>query len=98
MTEHQKHQSNSPLSVNRVLENIIKSSGLITQNISAKKRAVSLMQHNDENPCRCGFFPRWVQSYMLLLLYESFQNANQRIRRIILIPPLGAHTPYQWEP
>lgn len=56
MTEHQKHQSNSPLSVNRVLENIIKSSGLITQNISAKKRAVSLMQHNDENPCRCGFF------------------------------------------
>lgn len=57
MTEHQKHQSNSLLSVNRVLENIIKSAGLITKNISAKKeRAMSLMQHNDENPCRCMLF------------------------------------------
>lgn len=37
MTEHQKHQSNSPLSVNRVLENIIKLAGLITKNISANK-------------------------------------------------------------
>lgn len=48
-TECQKYQSNSFFSVNTKLQNIIKEAGLIAKNIFAKK-AISLMQHNDEKP------------------------------------------------
>lgn len=48
-TQCQKYQSNSFLSVNTKLQNIIKEAGLIAKNIFAKK-AISLMQHNDEKP------------------------------------------------
>lgn len=45
-----KYQSNSFFSLNTKLQNIIKEAGLIAKNIFAKKKAISLVQHNDEKP------------------------------------------------